>query len=169
MGVDLVKSAFDLALELEVDGKEYYLQQAEAIDDLQLKQLFTMLAEDEEKHYQIIKSMRDRGEYQDLDVDSEAVAAARKIFASRVKSGEIFRVETNYLEAYQHAVNLEKERFQLYSTLAEEATSDGERQLFLKLAKEEDGHRIILENLMEVIGRPETWVESAEFYHLEEY
>ena len=90
MGVDLVKSAFDLALELEVDGKEYYLQQAEAIDDLQLKQLFTMLAEDEEKHYQIIKSMRDRGEYQDLDVDSEAVAAARKIFASRVKSGEIF-------------------------------------------------------------------------------
>lgn len=44
-----------------------------------------------------------------------------------------------------------------------------QKNLLLKLAEEEKKHMFLLENLVEFIPRPETWIENAEFNHLVEY
>lgn len=52
-----MKKAYDLALELELEGKQYYLSQAAATNDPELIKLFQMLADDEQKHYDLVKQM----------------------------------------------------------------------------------------------------------------
>lgn len=44
-----------------------------------------------------------------------------------------------------------------------------QKELFLKLAEEEKKHYFLLDNIIEFVSRPETWLENAEFCHLEEY
>ena len=43
------------------------------------------------------------------------------------------------------------------------------KRIFQKLAEEEKKHYFLLENIIQFVSRPETWLENAEFYHLEEY
>ena len=41
-----------------------------------------------------------------------------------------------------------------------------QKKAFLRIAEEERSHMVLLENLVEYISAPESWVESAEFNHL---
>lgn len=41
--------------------------------------------------------------------------------------------------------------------------------MLLKLGEEEQRHEFLMENLVEFITRPETWIENAEWLHLDEY
>lgn len=164
-----MKNAYDLALELELEGKQYYLSQAAATNDLELIKLFHMLADDEQKHYDIVKTLKEKNPKSSVYVSAKSVTEAKKIFADKVGAGFIFKAEVNRLEAYEHAINQEIESYKLYKNLAEQAETDEEKQLFNRLAKEERGHQIILENLLVLIRRPYDWVESAEFGRMEEY
>lgn len=164
-----MKNACDLALELELEGKQYYLNQADSTDDVELKKLFQMLADDEQKHYDIVKQMKDNNSGASVHVTDKAVAQAKKIFSDKVKAGFTFKTEVNRLEAYEHAIQKEIETCKLYTDLVEQAKTDAEKRLFSRLAKEERGHQIILENLTVLIRHPYDWVESAEFGRMEEY
>jgi len=53
-------NAIDYALKLEKDGKAYYTKQAQCSEDIQLKKLFEMLANDEQRHYEIISGFKDK-------------------------------------------------------------------------------------------------------------
>jgi rubrerythrin len=52
---------------------------------------------------------------------------------------------------------------------ANEVTEEYQKEIFQRLADEEKKHYFLLENIIEFVSRPETWLENAEFYHLEEY
>jgi len=52
---------------------------------------------------------------------------------------------------------------------AHEVKEKYQEELFLRLAEEEKKHFFLLKNIVEFVSRPETWLENAEFYHLEEY
>jgi len=41
--------------------------------------------------------------------------------------------------------------------------------VLLHIAKDEKKHRFLLENTVEFLSRPNTWIENAEFHHLDEY
>jgi len=49
------------------------------------------------------------------------------------------------------------------------AVTEAQRALIHRIAKEEKRHAVVLENIIEMILRPEQWVENAEFNHMEEY
>src|SRR3972149_1076231 len=42
------------------------------------------------------------------------------------------------------------------------------KNIFTKM-KEENKHYFILENIINFVSRPQTWLENAEWHHLEEY
>ena len=158
-----MKKAYDLALELELEGKQYYLSQAfAATNDPELIKLFQMLADDEQKHYDLVKQMKEQNPESGVHVSSQSVAQAKSIFADKVKSGYTFQgAEANRLEAYEHAIQQEIETYKLYHDPAKQAETDEAKQLFNRLAKEEKGHQIILENLLVLIRRPYDWVEKC--------
>jgi rubrerythrin len=50
---------FAFAMKMEQDGKSYYLQLAAGTSISGLKTIFAMLAEDEQKHYDVIQTLKD--------------------------------------------------------------------------------------------------------------
>ena len=159
-------NAIDYALKLETDGKAYYVKQAECTSDPQLKQLFTMLANDEQRHYEIIKGFKDknytyRGTY--------TFKTTRNMFSEMLQDSICFNIEATNLEAYEHAVEMEKESVKLYLDQAKVTKEPSEKEILIKLAAEENKHQIILENLMDFIRKGKDWAESPEFSHLEEW
>jgi hypothetical protein len=41
--------------------------------------------------------------------------------------------------------------------------------LFFLIAEEEKRHEFLLEHVLQFIARPQTWLENAEFNHLDQY
>lgn len=157
---------YTFAKQFEVDGREYYLKLAGESKSEYLKQLFTMLADDELKHYEIVSRLQEQdAEY----VQSDSFQKVPTIFQKYLEQNESFEAEITKLEAYAHAVELEKESFEFYREQGEKAKNPIEREIFFRIANEEKKHQITLENLMEMVRKPEVWVESPEFSHLEEY
>ncbi len=162
----MTTNPLDLALQTELDGQKYYENQADATSDDQLKKVFEMLAKDEAEHYRVISELK-QGQYANLS--SETFKDVQTIFAKQLSCGEPFKAEVNNLEAYEQAIRFEDESVALYKELGAKAETDVERELFQVLVREELAHRIILQNLLEAIRRPQDWVENWEFNHLDEY
>ena len=52
-------NVFEYAMKMEEDGRDYYLEHAEKISNPALKRVLVELAEDELKHYNTFKALRD--------------------------------------------------------------------------------------------------------------
>lgn len=56
-----------------------------------------------------------------------------------------------------------------YLEKADEVKSKSQKEIFLKIAEEERKHYEILEKIIAFVSQPRTWLEDAEWYHVEEY
>jgi rubrerythrin len=158
---------FEFGMQMEKDGETYYHEIIKKTNDPEIKTILSMLAEDEVKHYEMLKNLND-----DTDVqlsDTEVLSKAKNIFAeAREKNTEI-KGDVSLKEMFETALELEKKSQLFYEEKAGEIESDAQKSILLKLAEEEKKHYFLIENLIEFLTRPETWVENAEFNHLDEY
>jgi rubrerythrin len=156
----------DYAIRMEKDGEDYYRRLSRQTDNRGLKTIFTMLAEEEVKHCKAIEEMKSG---QPEMARTTILDDAKNVFVQMKESGERFDPDGKQAELYKKAQEIEKKSRDFYREKAAEATEGYQRELFLKLAQEEEKHGFLLENIIEFVRRPETWLEDAEFYHLEEY
>lgn len=156
---------FEYAMKMEKDGEKYYRELSEKVDNTGLKSILTMLAEDEVKHYDIFKSMskKTNPSMQQTDV----LKKSRNIF-TEMKMKEIGS-EIGQKDMYKKAQDIEKRSQEFYEQKASEVHDPIQKELFLKIAEEEKRHYFLLENIINFVSRPETWLEDAEFNHLEDY
>lgn len=157
---------FEYAMQMEKDGEQYYRTLVEQTENKGLRTIFTELANDEVKHYKVIEKMRNEASEM---VDTNILADAQNIFQEMKESGQSFDFDVKQIDIYRQAQQVEQKSRDFYLDKADEVKEPYQRELFLKLAEEEKKHYFILENIIEFVSRPETWLENAEFYHLEEY
>jgi len=157
---------FIYAMQMEKDGEEYYYQLAEQTNDKGLRAVFSMLAQEEAKHYEMISKARTARPQM---AETSILTDAKNIFAQIKESGESFDPESGQTDAYKKAQEIEKRSMDFYQEKAGEVEQDYQKELFLKLAEEEKKHYFLLQNIIDFVSRPETWLENAEFCHLEEY
>jgi len=158
---------FDLAIKMELEGKEYYHKLAEQSSNEGIRNILNWMADEETKHANIFRDMQQ-------NVDSflqktTIVDDAKKIFEGMAKSAEISKENSSQIDLYKHAQQLEKQSEEFYLQKAKEVDSEIQKNLFLEIADEERRHYLLLESLVEFVGRPEEWLENAEFNHLDEY
>ncbi len=158
--------ALEIALKMEKDGEIFYREMAGKATNPGFKEIFNQLANDEVKHYQIFKDMRQFGE---LFVETEVLKNAGNIFKQMIANDELNNLDTSQLELYQKAMGLEKNSREFYLEKAAETANQRQSELFRKIADEEERHYFLLHNIYELVLRPQTWVENGEFVHLEEY
>jgi rubrerythrin len=157
---------FDFAIQMEQEGKELYLELSEKGGNEGIKKIFKMLASEEEKHTEIVRAMRESTpEVAETGILSEA----RNVFAEIREKGE--KVETSGPQAdlYRTALDIEDRSIKFYTEKAGEEKAPERKKIFEALAGEEKKHFFLLNNMLEFISRPQTWLENAEFNHLEEY
>lgn len=166
---------YSFALQMEKDGEEYYRELAKKSKNDGLKEIFTMLADEEVKHSQFIEKMQQNKNLPEV-VESKVLAEVKNIF-TRMRNGKLDFEPGDYIDtteeanAYRKACKTEEQSKQFYLDKAKETTDQQARLILEKLAAEEEKHYRIMENLVEFISRPEpgNWLEDAEWHHLEEY
>jgi rubrerythrin len=157
---------FEFAMEKEKYSEDYYRQLAGKSNNKGLETVFNMLADEEAKHYRIVSEMKDEVAA-DL-AETTVLSDAKDVFEKMRGSARNFDFDISQTELYRKAQNIEKQSRDFYLEKANEV-SGMQKEIFLKLADEERKHYFLLENVIDFVSRPETWLENAEFYHLDEY
>ena len=157
----------NFAMELEVENENYYRNMLKKIKDKNIRAVLKLIAADEEKHYQVLSKMK-----RTLDLpmgETSILKSAKDIFEEAKKNSVIFDIPADMGELLAQAQDLEKKIEDFYIQKSGEMKKDAQKELFLKLAEEEKKHFFLLENLITFLSRPSTWIENAEFNHLDEY
>jgi rubrerythrin len=157
---------FDFAMEKEKYSEDYYRRLAAKSNNKGLETVFNMLANEEAKHYKIVSDMK--GDITPDLAETKVLSDAKNVFAKMRDSAQSFNFNISQTELYRKALKIEEQSRDFYLEKADEVT-EAQKEIFLRLADEEKKHFFLLENIIDFVSRPETWLENAEFYHLEQY
>ena len=161
-----MKDIFKFALEFEKENRQYYEKAARGTDNKYLKEVFQELAAEEKKHEEIVKALAENREKD--EVKSDIIPRAEKVFAAMTENKEETVLPKEQVDIYKEALKLEKKSKNYYKEKAEQS-KDEAKKVFLELSREEEKHEKIIKNIIELVNRPNTWLEDPEWYHIEDY
>jgi rubrerythrin len=161
--MDILKFAMDK----EKFSENYYRKLVSKTGNKGLKNICKMLADEEVKHYEAVQQMRTQ--IPKKITDTEVLANAKQTFEKMRESAESFDFDISELQLYEKAKDIEQESKKFYMEKAEEIDDTSQKEIFKKLADQEQKHFIILENICDFVAKPQTFLENAEFHHLEDY
>jgi rubrerythrin len=162
---------YDFAMRMEQDGEAFYREMADQTTDKGVQHILNALADDEIKHYNIIKQMKQEAVAPQMD-DTVILDSAKNVFAQMqgrpIDAGRLVRAGPQ-VEIYRQAQELERQSRAFYLEKADEVPQATHKELLLRIADEEARHYFLLDHMIEFVSRPQTWIEDAEFNHLEQY
>jgi rubrerythrin len=159
---------FDFAMKMEEDGKAYYEKLASQTSLPGLRTIFTRLAEDEQKHYEIFRELKTSGSAPAMQ-DTTIIADAKNIFAELPKEEKTLKGLEEDLAAYQHAMKIEADSFRFYENAAGKEKNPETKNLLLKIAGEEHKHFNVMENIYQFINAPSQYLAWREFSNIGEF
>jgi len=157
----------DFAVQKEKYSEEYYRKLAEQTGSKGMQNIFTMLADEEVKHYQTVRQLKNA--VPESIANTDLLTDAKGVFRDMKGSKDKFDFSDSEIETYRKAQDIEKQSRDFYLQKASELQDNNQKRIFEQLAEEEKKHFFLLDNIIEFVSRPETWLENAEFHHLEEY
>lgn len=157
----------EIALKLENDGEKYYQEQAEKNKDNPLYNVFMKLSEQEKKHAEVIKKNADDLSYA-LE-DDDIMSDVKKIFNDLNDFDVEHTKQPTQLDFYRMAMEKEVESIELYTKLLKQSDDDQSKKLYEWLIGQEENHKKILNDLVDMLFNAEEWVEHAEFGVRDEY
>jgi len=159
---------YQYAMKLEKDSEAYYKELMEKTDDAGLQSILKMLADEENKHFHIIEEMMNADNCPKC-AETDILRNSKNIFM-KIKEGKpLFDFSQSQVDFYRKAQEIEEKSYQNYLEMSKKVEDEEKKNLLLRLAEEEKKHMFLIENLVEFVSRPETWIENAEFNHLDEY
>ena len=156
---------YKYAMKMEKDGENLYRQLASKTGHEGLTAILGMLADAEVKHYRLFEKMKKNEKVQ--MTDTTILDDVKNVF-EKVKEEKQFDVDVSEIDLYREAQEIEKKSREFYMEKAGEV-GDYNKEIFLKIADEEKKHYFIVENIINFVNQPNTWLENPEWYHLEEY
>ena len=161
---------YEYAMQMEQDGEKFYRELAGNSRVEGLKTIFTMLADEEVKHSQVIAQLRKHAGHASL-AETTVLQDVKNIFVRMREEKTMASFEVSDLEAYRKALDIEEMSREFYQDKAADAEEEEVKKILLRLADEEERHCRIMENIVAFVARPEpgNWLENAEWHHLDEY
>ena len=156
---------YDFAMQMEQDGERFYRGLADKAASTGIKRILTLLADDEVKHYDAVKGMA--AEASPEMTDSEILSQAKSIFANMQDTA--FDLGGTQVDLYRQAQEIERKSQEFYLEQADKSADPVRKALLTRIADEEKRHYFLLDQIIEFLNRPQTWMENAEFTHLDEY
>jgi rubrerythrin len=109
---------YKYAMQMEVDGRHFYLDLAEKTNNKGLKNILTMMADSEAKHYNVILSMQ-RNDKIEFSADTEVLTKVKNVFM-RMKEEKEVDVDVSQVEFYKKAREVETDSEKFYLERADE-------------------------------------------------
>jgi rubrerythrin len=155
--------AIQFALEKEKAAEADYRQLAAAAPNEGLRQILTSLADAEARHAQTLRQMRRT--LPKIEA-CRILGDAHAVFAKMKADADAFVFPDDAADLYRAALEREQASCRFYQEQADATPNLGQQGVLLLLAREEQQHALLLENLIEFASRPAGWLENTEFNHL---
>ena len=164
---DKTLEALQIAIRMEIDGKEYYLKASQASSNELGKKLLQSLATEEDTHRQkfeeIYRTIQNRKVWPTTDFQPDGGKGLRTIFARTTEEmGSNVNAPATELDAIQTAMDMESKTFDFYKSRGANAIYDTERDFYETLAAEEREHHLILLDYYEYLKDPAGWFVKKE-------
>jgi len=164
---DKTTGAVQMAIRMEIDGKEFYLKASQASNNKLGKELLKSLAAEEDIHRQkfeeIYDTIRSKKDWPSVDYQHDGGRKLRTIFAKAIEDNE-FGIKTipTELDALQTAMAMENKTRDFYQSRSKLATYDAERKFYEALSIQEGEHHRILLDYYEFLKDPASWFVQKE-------
>ena len=158
-------NVFDFAIKMELDGKDFYEKLARGTELAGLRNIFSQLAADEQKHYDVILALKSHAPRPAMN-NTPALEQAKNVFEDLLARKADLGPVKGDLEAYIRAMKLEEESFLLYEGAAEKEKDQAVKELLLRIAGEEHKHFEILHNIHDFVNAPSQYLAWGEFSNL---
>ena len=151
----------NFALQMEIDGEQYYLKQAELNKNNAMAQVFQILAKAESTHAELIRRLS--GDFAYGFKDDLLPAEPENLFSGLGDFKRDAAYLPGQLEVYRLALDMEQKSIDLYQGMLAETTEESPKKLLAFLIKQEQDHFALFDELVTLLSRPKDWVEAAEF------
>ncbi len=164
---DKILAALQIAIQMEVDGKEYYLKASQESSSELGKKLLASLAAEEDIHRQkfeeIYDAIRNKKTWPKTDFQPDGGKRLRTIFARATEEmGSNIKTLATELDVIQTAMDMENRGYDFYRSQGGNATHTAERDFYETLAAEEREHHLILLDYYEYLKDPAGWFVTKE-------
>jgi len=164
---DKTLKALQTAIQMEIDGKEYYLKTSQESGNEAGKELLQSLAAEEDVHQQkfeqIYQAIQLQRAWPAPDFQPDGGKRLRTIFARAIEeSGAKVKAPATELDAVQTAMAMENKTYDYYTKQGENATYDAERDFYRMVTAEEREHYLILLDYYEYLKDPAAWFVNKE-------
>lgn len=161
-------NVFEHAMQMELDGKAYYEEAATKVDSPELKKILLEIASDEQKHYNLFKSMKDGNDVDYVESEGSTIfASVKNVFVTLKEENKDFKFPTDAKKLWEQARDVEKKAEEFYRAEAEKLDNEKNASILHKIADEEHRHWVTMENVINFIDHPNQWLENGEWHELD--
>ncbi len=160
--------AIQFAVQMEIDGKEYYLKVSRESGNELGRRLLESLAAEEDKHRQrfvrIYEAIRSEQDWPIILPQAGEERKLRTVFAEatkKIKSKKV-RVRDTELDAVQTAMKMENRSYDYYQGQAAKAAKKVERDFYQAISAEESYHHQVLLEYYEYLRDPVIYFAAKE-------
>jgi rubrerythrin len=155
------ETALKKAIEMEREGKQFYLESASSVNSLLARRVFEELAREEDCHIAMIEKI-----YKQITENNKPLSEwitstgslagdLEKVFRGSLKKEA--KTSGDDLSALRFGLEREEKSILYYEALALKTKSKFEKRFFLTLSYEERGHYLKIMDAIEFITDPAGW------------
>jgi rubrerythrin len=163
------KTALKRAIEMEQEGKMFYLESAQKAVSVLAKKMFEELAGAEDTHIETIQKIYDTLQedkpFKQWVTTVGPSGALEKVFEESLV--EKAKASEDDIEALRLGLQLEDKSIGYYESLAAATDNSFERRFFLALSYEERGHYLKIMDSIEYLTNPTSWIYLRDGRNLE--
>jgi len=157
----------ELITRFEEDGLRFYEAIAKHAQNPAMKELCTLLADNQKRHLNRMQHLRKRMETGTTDIPVRGVVAAFDEFRKVIKARDMNEALANDPDAFNHIHKAEGELIRcLEKGLDGEHVEENNRRFLKKLVEDERHHLEEIENIYEFKEAPRTYLAWGEFSNL---
>lgn len=169
---DKTLHAIQTAIQMEIDGKKFYLASSQESENDLGKKLLQSLAAEEDLHRakfeQIYNELRVKKAWPEIKLEGDGGKNLRTIFAKALeKPFSQKQPVTSEVDAIKIAINMEIKTYEFYKERSIESHYTPEKEFYDKLAGIEREHHLILVDYAEYLRNPAGWFTGKEHHSLD--
>ncbi len=166
---DTTLGALQASIQMEIDGKEFYLKSAKASQNSLGRELLERLAAEEDGHRQIFekiyKNIGTKKRWPEKAFSGDGGRGLRTVFATAIEDmDKNFKAIDTELEAIQTGMAMENKTYDFYKARSSRATYAAEKQFYEELAMQEEEHYRVLLDYFEFLKNPAGWFVVKEHH-----
>ncbi|MBD3403025.1 hypothetical protein GF420_09020 [candidate division GN15 bacterium] len=161
-----MENILDFAMQMELDGRQFYLNGAENTNNPGLKKIFKQLADEEHRHYHVFKRLKE-GEVADaiseMKGSGDTLTLTKSLFEEMAESGKTTLPGESEKDVWTEARTIEEKSVQMYADEAEKQSDPERKNLLNKLADEERTHIYLIDNILTFLKDPKGFQQSQDY------